>query len=61
MAQRAKQPTASGMYVQFPPEADGKFDTVSDEQVASWQQKLNQRFGIGAGRLKVLDEPKAAS
>tara|TARA_B100000949_G_C13956470_1_gene315094 strand:+ start:398 stop:547 length:150 start_codon:yes stop_codon:yes gene_type:complete len=49
------------MYVQFPPEADGKFDTVSDEQVASWQQKLNQRFGIGAGRLKVLDEPKAAS
>ncbi|MBR9763892.1 MAG: hypothetical protein GYB53_10305 [Rhodobacteraceae bacterium] len=60
MAQRARQHTQSGKYVQFPPEADEEFGLVSDSEIASWQEKLNKRFGIGEGRLKVVEEPATA-
>ena len=61
MAQRAKQPTGTGKYVQFPPEADEEFDVVPQGQITSWQDRLNERFGLGKGRLKVLEEPEAAN
>jgi hypothetical protein len=37
--------------VQFPTEADKDFGLVTQAQVDVWQEKLNERFGIGAGRL----------
>lgn len=55
MAQRAKQPTMNGRSEQFPPEADGEFDVVSQEEIATWREKLNARFGIGQGKLRSLD------
>jgi len=55
MAQRAKQPVTNGRGVQFPPEADGEFDIVELEEIAAWREKLNERFGIGQGKLKSLD------
>ena len=41
----------------FPPEAEGDFDIVSEREVAEWREKLNERYGIGKGRLKVVEEP----
>ena len=32
-------------------EADGDFGIVPEAQIASWQKKLNERFGIGSGKL----------
>jgi hypothetical protein len=37
--------------VEFPPEADKDFGLVTQAKVEAWQEKLNERFGIGAGRL----------
>jgi hypothetical protein len=37
--------------VQFPPEAEKDFGLVKQAQVEVWQEKLNYRFGIGAGKL----------
>lgn len=59
MANRAKQPTINGRGAQFPPEADGEFDVVSQEEIDSWREKLNERFGIGKGKLKSLDVVQA--
>lgn len=59
MANRAKQPAGNGHYVQFPPEADDDFDVVEAEEISAWQQKLNERFGLGKGRLTVIEEPTA--
>jgi hypothetical protein len=42
---------------QFPPEADGNFAPVSDEEVRSWQEKLNARYSVGTGKLKIVDDP----
>lgn len=55
MAHRAKQPTMSVRGAQFPPEADGDFDVVSQESIDAWRLKLNERFGIGQGKLRSLD------
>lgn len=41
----------------FPPEADGQFDVVPDEKIATWREKLAERFGIGSGRLTPIEEP----
>lgn len=60
MAYRAKQPAPNAAMVQFPPEADGDFGLVTDAQVDSWQKKLNDRFGIGAGKLVAVEEPCAS-
>jgi hypothetical protein len=59
MASRAKQPAPNGGQVQFPPEADGDFDVVSLEEIAALRKDLNQRFGIGQGRLKVVQEVRS--
>lgn len=55
MAQRVKQPAMNGRGEQFPPEADGEFDVVSEAEIAEWRAKLNDRFGIGKGKLRPLD------
>ena len=60
MANRAKQRDNNGARVQFPPEADGDFDMVSESKIADWQKKLNARFGIGQGNLKVVEDVKPA-
>lgn len=60
MANRAKKPTPRAGNVQFPPEADGEFDEVSVEEIEAWREKLNARFGIGQGKLKVIQEVCAA-
>lgn len=59
MAQRVKQPTMSGRSEQFPPEADGEFDVVSQDEISAWRDKLNARFGIGKGKLRTLDVVQA--
>jgi peptidoglycan hydrolase-like protein with peptidoglycan-binding domain len=59
MANRAKQPAPNAAMVQFPPEADGDFGLVTETQVVSWQKKLNERFGIGSGKLVEVEEPCA--
>ena len=59
MANRAKQPVPNAAMVKFPPEADGDFGLVTEVQVESWQKKLNERFGIGSGKLVSLEEPCA--
>jgi hypothetical protein len=57
MANRAKQPAPNVAMVQFPPEADGDFGLVTEAQIESWQKKLNERFGIGSGKLATVEEP----
>lgn len=59
MAQRAKQPVRGGKFVQFPPEADAEFEAVNEADIVSWREKLNERFGIGKGRLVVVEEVEA--
>lgn len=58
MAQRLRKP-GSGFDNRhhFPPEVEGDFDVVSEREVAEWRAKLNERFGIGSGKLKVIEEP----
>ncbi|WP_138069851.1 hypothetical protein [Sulfitobacter sp. EhC04] len=56
MAYRAKQPAPNGSKVQFPPEACGDFDVVAVEKIEAWRNKLNERFGIGQGKLRVVQE-----
>lgn len=55
MAQRLKQSGVNGAGKTFPPEADGDFDVVKTSDIAVWREKLNERFGIGKGRLEPLD------
>ena len=57
MAQKLMQTKNNGY--QFPPEADGEFEVVSDEAIATLREKLAERFGIGQGRLEVIEEPKS--
>lgn len=56
MANRAKQPAPNNANVQFPPEADTEFDIVKPEQIAAWNAKLTNRFGLGQGRLTVIED-----
>lgn len=51
----------NGKVKQFPPEANGDFDVVSTETIAVWREKLSKKFGIGTGKLEVLEEPSNAS
>lgn len=44
----------------FAPEADACFEVVSEDKIDAWRQELNERFGIGHGRLVSLDEPAHA-
>lgn len=60
MANRAKQPTSSGPFLQFPPEADGDFDVVDLTTIAAWRGKLNERFRLGEGRLVVVEDVKSS-
>ena len=39
-------------------EAEVDFGIVDEEQVEFWQKKLNERFGIGSGKLMPLEEPE---
>ncbi len=56
MAQKLRK--AGGRHLnRFPPEADGEFDVVPQEQIVEWRQKLNEEFGLGRGRLTVVEEP----
>ena len=61
MTQRAQKPGASSKLVQFPPEADGEFGIVAERDIAVWREKLNKRYGIGSGRLRVVDDPGVAA
>jgi hypothetical protein len=60
MAQRAMQPAVNGNGVQFPPEADGVFEVVPVADIAAWRVKLNERFGLGKGDYKSLDDASSA-
>jgi len=60
MAQRAMHPTNNGGGMQFPPEADGDFDVVPQAEISAWREKLNERFGIGKGEYKSLDDALGA-
>ena len=51
----------SGQKTAFPPEADGEFEIVKEAKIAEWRVKLNERFSIGEGKLKVISEPARAS
>jgi len=55
MAQRFKNSTANGKGKHFPPEADGDFDVVPQDQIDALRAKLSQRFGIGQGKLVPMD------
>lgn len=56
MAQKLKK--HSSVYTTaFPPEANGEFGTVSTQKISEWREKLNERFGIGQGKLDVVAEP----
>ncbi|WP_370285093.1 hypothetical protein [Pseudooceanicola nanhaiensis] len=55
MAHRAMKTAQGQNGVQFPPEADGDFEVVKREEILAWREKLNERFGIGQGKLKSLD------
>ena len=55
MTQNAKQSMTKGRGNTFPPEADGEFDVVSQEEISTWREKLNARFEIGQGKLRPLD------
>jgi hypothetical protein len=41
----------------FPPEADGIFDVVPTHEIEQWRKKLNAQYGIGAGKLTIIEEP----
>ncbi|MEM5474831.1 hypothetical protein [Pacificibacter sp. AS14] len=58
MAQRLKK-TVSEDKISFSPEADGDFDIVSIKKITEWREKLNNRFGIGSGKLVTISEPTA--
>lgn len=58
MAQRLEKPDFVEKST-FPPEADGDFDTVPTHKITEWREKLNDRFGLGKGRLTVISEPAA--
>lgn len=47
-------------YNAFPPEAEGDFDVVEQGKIAEWREKLNERFGIGQGKLEAIEEPSLA-
>jgi hypothetical protein len=38
-------------------EADGEFAVVDVKDISASTQKLNERFGIGSGKLRVVDDP----
>lgn len=62
MAQRQRAHAggyATGCGKVFSPEADVIFDVVPEAEIASWREKLNERYGIGTGRLLVIEEPRA--
>ncbi|WP_277024017.1 MULTISPECIES: hypothetical protein [Paracoccus] len=42
------------------PEARESFDVVTEDKIAAWNSKLNDRYGLGRGRLEVLEDPAAA-
>ena len=42
--------------VHLPPEADGSFDVVPVADIDAWREKLSERFGIGKGDFKSLDD-----
>jgi hypothetical protein len=50
----------NGRSEQFPPEADGEFDVVAQEELDVWREKLNARFSIGQGQFRSLDVPQAS-
>jgi hypothetical protein len=48
--------------LEFSPEAYKDFGLVKQAQVEAWQEKLNERFGIGFGRLvPIADTPGHAA
>ena len=58
MAQRLRKPgSGSDNHRRFPPEAEGDFDVVSEREIAEWRAKLEERFAIGKGKLKAIEEP----
>lgn len=59
MAQKLSK-TGFGPAKRFPPEADGNFDVVPEAEIAELREKLNARYGIGKGKLKVVDDPALA-
>lgn len=60
MTQKTRKLAMNSMNMQFPPEADGEFAVVDVKDISAWRQKLNERFGIGSGKLRVVDDPSTA-
>lgn len=56
MAQKLRKPDNGGART-FPPEADGEFPIVPEKDIASWREALEERYRLGQGRLKVIEEP----
>lgn len=61
MARRMVKHTAAAQFRQFSPEADGAFPVVPEAKIVAWRDKLNAKYGIGVGKLKVVDDPFAAA
>jgi hypothetical protein len=58
MAQTLRKPVSGHeSHRRFSPEAEGDFDVVSEREIAEWRAKLNERFGIGKGKLELIEEP----
>lgn len=51
--------SSQGKTKKFPPEADETFGVVLEKDVAAWREKLNATYGIGDGRLVVIEDPAA--
>jgi len=43
----------------FPPEADEDFAIVEEQKIVAWQQKLAEKYGLGTGKLVLIDDPAA--
>lgn len=41
----------------FPPEANGQFDVVPESEIDDLNRLMAEKYGIGEGRLEVIEEP----
>ncbi|MFN4130603.1 MAG: hypothetical protein ACK4GC_12445 [Paracoccaceae bacterium] len=45
---------------QFPPQAYQQFDVVSNEQIADWQKKINEKYNLDDGDWELIDGAEAS-
>lgn len=61
MAHRMVKHSNAAQFRPFPPEADGDFPVVPQIEIAVWREKLNAEFGIGQGKIEVVEDPFATA